>query len=199
VFGNENFSDSEVEDVPDSRVTLAEDFVGRGNRQSQKCAIRLKELGPRLTLELLKIEEEVCTGRVVYHKLVTKTPVEAQELVREKRRKEALKKQRREEQEAHVAEKAEKSKKRRRKVQFESGDQEVSLPASSSSSAKSEPTTAMEDDSVYYRSEMMDEDLVAAKPLSQRIREHEERSKSPEKQMQRKWSKGLKKRRKHPG
>lgn len=36
---NDGLSDSEVEDAPESRVTLPQDFAGRGNKKSHKrCA-----------------------------------------------------------------------------------------------------------------------------------------------------------------
>lgn len=38
---------------------------------------RLCELGPRLRLELLKIEEGISDGEVLYHKFIHKTPEEA--------------------------------------------------------------------------------------------------------------------------
>ena len=44
-----------------------------------KHAIKLKEIGPRLKLELLKIEEDFFDGRVIYHKYVEKTPQEIQD------------------------------------------------------------------------------------------------------------------------
>ncbi|CAE7521993.1 PPAN, partial [Symbiodinium microadriaticum] len=47
-------SDSEAEDDPAARVELPERYVGAGNAQSQQSAMRLMELGPRMTLELFK-------------------------------------------------------------------------------------------------------------------------------------------------
>ncbi|EDO34519.1 predicted protein, partial [Nematostella vectensis] len=60
-------SESEAEDPEDSKVTLPQSVPGRGNIKSQKSAIRLTELGPRLTLQLVKIEEGLCSGEVLYH------------------------------------------------------------------------------------------------------------------------------------
>lgn len=48
-------SDSEAEDLPNSKVELAQDFQGK--KKSSNVAIRLYELGPRMKLELLKIQE----------------------------------------------------------------------------------------------------------------------------------------------
>lgn len=49
---------------------------------------RLTELGPRLRLELVKIEEGVCEGQVMYHAFVTKTEAELaqQKAMREKKK-----------------------------------------------------------------------------------------------------------------
>eukprot|EP00468_Gymnochlora_sp_CCMP2014_P004334 CAMPEP_0167752004 /NCGR_PEP_ID=MMETSP0110_2-20121227/6892_1 /TAXON_ID=629695 /ORGANISM="Gymnochlora sp., Strain CCMP2014" /LENGTH=421 /DNA_ID=CAMNT_0007637561 /DNA_START=36 /DNA_END=1301 /DNA_ORIENTATION=- len=95
-------SDSEAEDNPDNKINLPQDFVGRGNRKSSKSAIRLKEIGPRITVQLIKIEEGVNSGATLYHAFEERTPEEA-EALREKKKKEAdLKKMRRLEQERNV-------------------------------------------------------------------------------------------------
>ncbi|KAI8335211.1 Brix domain-containing protein [Blakeslea trispora] len=60
-------SESDVEDGPDSTVTLPQDY-GRNNRKNDQRAVRLHELGPRLTLELTKVENGMCGGEVLYHR-----------------------------------------------------------------------------------------------------------------------------------
>ena len=40
---------------------------------------RLSEIGPRLTLQLIKIEEGIAEGNVLYHEFVTKTEEEKKE------------------------------------------------------------------------------------------------------------------------
>jgi ribosome biogenesis protein SSF1/2 len=60
-------SESDVEDGPETTVTLSQNFVGRNNRKSEQRAIRLSELGPRMTLQLVKIQEGMCDGEVLYH------------------------------------------------------------------------------------------------------------------------------------
>ena len=72
---------------------------------SEQSSVRLVELGPRMTMNLIKIEEGMLDGEVLYHKLVQKTDEEkkAIKIAREKRRKE---KERREtEQECNVKKK----------------------------------------------------------------------------------------------
>jgi len=44
--------------------------------QPQKRAIRLTELGPRMRLRLVKVEEGVCGGKVMWHEFVKKTEEE---------------------------------------------------------------------------------------------------------------------------
>lgn len=66
----------------------------------EKRAVKLQELGPRMTLRLTKVEEGVCGGRVMWHEFVTKTKEEIEDLDKmwEERRKEkeARRKQQRE-------------------------------------------------------------------------------------------------------
>ena len=51
----EAISESEVEDDPLNHVTLPQKLSSRGNYANNKSAIRLSELGPRLTLEVRNI------------------------------------------------------------------------------------------------------------------------------------------------
>lgn len=60
-------SESDVEDGPDSTVTLGQDYVGRNNRKQDQRAIKLVELGPRMELKLVKIQAGMCDGEVLYH------------------------------------------------------------------------------------------------------------------------------------
>jgi ribosome biogenesis protein SSF1/2 len=46
-------------------VTLASD-LGRINQASTKSAVKLQEIGPRMTLQLIKIEEGLCSGGVIF-------------------------------------------------------------------------------------------------------------------------------------
>ncbi|KAI8971604.1 Brix domain-containing protein [Mycotypha africana] len=61
-------SESDVEDGPESTVTLPQDYHGRNNRKNEQRAVRLHELGPRLTLELTKVTNGLCSGEVLYHR-----------------------------------------------------------------------------------------------------------------------------------
>lgn len=47
-------SESEAEDDENSHVTLSQKLSSRGNHANSKSAIRLSELGPRITLQVKK-------------------------------------------------------------------------------------------------------------------------------------------------
>lgn len=70
-----------------------------------QSAVRLTEIGPRMRLQLIKVEEGMNDGLVLYHALKTKTEKEVEALERKRAKKAALKEQRRKEQEARVAKK----------------------------------------------------------------------------------------------
>ncbi|XP_059432349.1 peter Pan-like protein [Corylus avellana] len=59
-YGSESEADEEA-----ATVTLSSD-LGRVNRASTKSAVKLQEIGPRMTLELIKIEEGLCSGGVIF-------------------------------------------------------------------------------------------------------------------------------------
>ncbi|KEP67062.1 UNVERIFIED_CONTAM: brix domain-containing protein [Hammondia hammondi] len=54
-----------------------EEEEDEGHRDEMwRMAIALVELGPRMELQLVKIEEDVCAGKVLYHHFISKTPEE---------------------------------------------------------------------------------------------------------------------------
>lgn len=59
-YGSESEADDEA-----ATVTLASD-IGRVNRASTKSAVKLQEIGPRMTLQLIKVEEGLCSGSVIF-------------------------------------------------------------------------------------------------------------------------------------
>lgn len=70
-------SSGSEEDERRGKVRLASDYVGRGNRgkgvKGEKRAVRLVELGPRMELGLIKVEEGVGEGEVMFHEMGTYT------------------------------------------------------------------------------------------------------------------------------
>ncbi|KAJ4305435.1 rRNA-binding ribosome biosynthesis protein [Kalmusia sp. IMI 367209] len=61
-----------------------------GRPKVEKRAVKLVEIGPRLKLRLTKVEEDICSGKVMWHEFVTKSKEELKEMdaVWEKRNKE---------------------------------------------------------------------------------------------------------------
>jgi len=112
-------SDSEAEDET-SHVVLPQRYSGKGNAKSQKSALKLVELGPRLRLKLTKVERGMAGGDVMYHAYVQKDPKEIKEQRERIEREATLKIRRKKEQGENVErkkiafeEKKEKKKKRR--------------------------------------------------------------------------------------
>ncbi|CAI4931993.1 BAD_HP_G0063720.mRNA.1.CDS.1 [Saccharomyces cerevisiae] len=84
----------------------------------RKKAIKLTELGPRLTLKLVKIEEGICSGKVLHHEFVQKSSEEIKALEKRHAAKMRLKEQRKKEQEENIAKKkAVKDAKKQRKLE----------------------------------------------------------------------------------
>lgn len=76
----------------------------------EKRAVKLVELGPRMKLKLMKVEEGLCSGRVMWHHFISKTNKEVKELdetwSKRQKEKEQRKKQQRENIERKKQEKA---------------------------------------------------------------------------------------------
>ncbi|XP_078285621.1 LOW QUALITY PROTEIN: suppressor of SWI4 1 homolog [Rhinoraja longicauda] len=101
-----NLSDSEAEQDGEENITeLPQNYAGRGNLKAQQSAIRVTEIGPRITLELVKIEEGMCNGQVMYHTFVKKTAEELQEELEHKEKQLELKDERRKKQEKDICRK----------------------------------------------------------------------------------------------
>mmetsp|Transcript_34876 Transcript_34876/g.91792 ORF Transcript_34876/g.91792 Transcript_34876/m.91792 type:complete len:442 (+) Transcript_34876:101-1426(+) len=97
LLGGGYSSDSAGETDDEEKAELPQDYVGRNAKANQKVSIKLQEIGPRITLSLLKVEEGLCEGATLYHSLVSKTEeeeaanaerIEARAAQREERRKE---------------------------------------------------------------------------------------------------------------
>ncbi|CAH0387533.1 unnamed protein product [Bemisia tabaci] len=99
-------SESEFEDDPNSHVSLPEHSSFRGGNVGNKTSsIRLSELGPRITFQLVKVEAGLLTGEVLYHRFVSKSEEEKERIRQQLQLKKELKARRRAEQEAHVLKK----------------------------------------------------------------------------------------------
>lgn len=91
-------SESEGEDDPESYVTLPQKISARGNMPLHQSSVRLIEQGPRLTLNLFKIEEGFMNGEVLYHRNITKTEEEKAAILQRRLEKTRLKEARKKEQ-----------------------------------------------------------------------------------------------------
>ncbi|CAG5897931.1 unnamed protein product [Menidia menidia] len=181
-----NLSESEAEQDGEDNITeLPQAYSGRGNMPSEQSAVRLTEIGPRLTLQLTKIQEGMGDGNVLYHSIVSKTEEEIQEILRRKEVQMKDKEERRRKQEQNVAQKKEKREEHKKKSlegikkkQAEAGeDSDVEDPG-----MQDGQTAAVDsdDDAEYYRravGEEPDEDMF---PSGQK-RRRTERSQDPAK------------------
>uniref|UniRef100_H2T2U3 Peter pan homolog n=2 Tax=Takifugu rubripes TaxID=31033 RepID=H2T2U3_TAKRU len=151
-----NLSESEAEQDGEHNITeLPQAYSGRGNMASQQSAVRLTEIGPRMTLQLTKIEEGMGEGNVLYHSMISKSEEEIQELLNRKEVQLKEKEERRKHQEQNVTKKKEKleeNKKKslegmKRKRSSAEEDSEVEDPG-----MQNEAVAAESDDEVeYYR------------------------------------------------
>ncbi|XP_060882901.1 suppressor of SWI4 1 homolog [Labrus mixtus] len=111
-----NLSESEAEQDGDHNITeLPQVYSGRGNMASQQSAVRLTEIGPRMTLQLTKIQEGMGEGNILYHSIVSKTEEEIQEILDRKEAQLREKQERRKKQEHDVAQKKEKNDENKKK------------------------------------------------------------------------------------
>jgi len=91
--------DAEVEVLPSTSNSQAP-RKKRTPKGPEKRAIKLSEIGPRMKLEMIKIEEGLAEGKVLWHAWEKKTKAEERELeTRHKRKKEERDRRRREQME----------------------------------------------------------------------------------------------------
>ncbi|KAB0790723.1 hypothetical protein PPYR_15767 [Photinus pyralis] len=143
-------SESEMEDDPNSHITVNQKLVSRGNVEQGQSAIKLTELGPRMTLQLMKVEDGLLDGIVLYHHLIHKTEEEKLEIQRKRDSKRKLKEKRKKIQEAN---------KKRKEIEKEELKQK-SLKGMHANVPKTTEKNSLEendDDVQYYRDEVGEE------------------------------------------
>lgn len=170
-------SESEGEDDENSHVTLSQTLSSRGNHANSKSAIRLFELGPRITLQLIKVENGLLDGEILFHEFVHKTEKEKLALKKKREKKKRLKEKRKRVQEEN----------RKKKEAQKQGHKEKSLKGiqkkresdlllqkiAKESTEKSE--LEEDDDAQYYREEVgeePDKDLFQTKVGTKRPNKH---------------------------
>ncbi|SCU87401.1 LADA_0E03774g1_1 [Lachancea dasiensis] len=133
----------------------------------RKKAIKLTEVGPRLTLKLVKIEEGICAGKVLHHNYVNKTDTEIKALEKRHAQRMRIKEERRREQEANLAKKKEvKDAKKQRKLERrklrEQQEQEIAEGKEPSKEVESDPESSTSDEDGYSDvPEDLDSDLYS--------------------------------------
>ncbi|XP_068778810.1 P2Y purinoceptor 11 [Struthio camelus] len=163
-----NLSESEAEqDGTHNILELPQAYAGRGNMKAQQSAVRLTEIGPRMTLQLVKVEEGLAQGNVLYHSFIHKTEAEVQEILARKEAKLQLKAERRQKQEADVERKRQQREAHRKKSlagirrrQKQDGDSDAEDPGAPEQQDPADQSD--ESDAEYYRQEVgeePDEDL----------------------------------------
>ncbi|XP_038143905.1 suppressor of SWI4 1 homolog [Cyprinodon tularosa] len=178
-----NLSESEAEQDGEHNITeLPQMYAGRGNMPSQQSAVRLTEIGPRMTLQLVKIQEGMGDGNIIYHSMISKTEEEIQEILKRKEAKMKEKENRRKTQEENVAKKKEKREENKKKslegikkkrAEAEE-DSEVEDPGMQDQAAAVES----DDDVEYYRQavgEEPDEDMFPGAKKRRRSDKSQER------------------------
>ncbi|XP_077475703.1 suppressor of SWI4 1 homolog [Stigmatopora argus] len=168
-----NLSESEAEQDGEHNITeLPQVYSGRGNMASEQSAIRLTEIGPRMTLHLTKIQDGVTGGKIMYHSTIFKTEEEIQEILQRKETQIQAKEERRKKQEKNVAQKKTQREEHKnkslagikRKREEEDQDSEVEDPGEQDDRAAVNADS--DDEAEYYRQavgEEPDEDMFPAK------------------------------------
>ncbi|XP_034828686.1 protein Peter pan isoform X1 [Maniola hyperantus] len=94
-------SESEFED-DGNQVELPQALASRGASAKSKSALRLVELGPRMVLQLIKVEDGLMDGEVLFHELVEKTDQEKALIKKKREEKRRLKEKRKAQQDDNV-------------------------------------------------------------------------------------------------
>ncbi|ELU03440.1 hypothetical protein CAPTEDRAFT_211498 [Capitella teleta] len=152
-----DLSESEAElDGPQNEVEITQERTGRGNLKGSKSAIRLSEIGPRMKLRLVKIEDGINKGEVLFHRYVEKSAEDLAAMKKAHIQKKELKHQRKLAQNKNVERKLkerDENKERslegmRRKGQIPAEEDEDDSPRESPAESESE------DDAAYYEREV---------------------------------------------
>ncbi|XP_059728158.1 suppressor of SWI4 1 homolog isoform X5 [Haemorhous mexicanus] len=172
--GDAGLSESEAEpDGSQNVLELPQNCAGRGNAVTLQSAIRLTEIGPRLTLQLLKVEEGLGQGNVLYHGLAPKGEEELRELQVRRERRLQVRAERRRQQEQNLERKRQQRERHRERslagmgrapggptggpggpTGASGGDSDVEDPGAPEAG---EAEASDEDEAEYYRQELGEE------------------------------------------
>ncbi|KDD76251.1 Brix domain-containing protein [Helicosporidium sp. ATCC 50920] len=147
-------SESEGEEAAASRVQHQKQISRRQGSVARQSRVKLYEVGPRLDLELVKIQEGLDEGAVLFHAHRTKSSAAVQAETDERAERERLKAERRRTQEANVRRKEEDKKVRERAAEERRGAEEAKKAAKESrrkARKKEAEQDAMQGGGVSYR------------------------------------------------
>ncbi|CAH3936242.1 unnamed protein product [Pieris brassicae] len=164
-------SESEFEEDATNQVTLPQSLASRGAAENSQSAIRLVELGPRMSLHLIKVEDGLMDGEVLFHELVEKTDEEKALIKKKREEKRRLKEKRKSQQDENVKRKQkEKEDLKQKALEGIKKKKELTENQRLSELADAEGQEP-EDDAVYYRQEVGAEpepDLFSRNPTRKR-------------------------------
>ncbi|KAM3956313.1 brix domain-containing protein peter pan [Aphomia sociella] len=155
-------SESEFEDDPNSQVVLPQTLSSRGAAADSKSAIRLFELGPRISFQLIKVEDGLMDGEVLFHELVEKTEEEKALIKKKREEKKRQKEKRKAQQEENVKRKKEHKEEHKqksldgikKKQEMTESQRLMELAAAESQNTADMEQDDEDDDAEYYRKEV---------------------------------------------
>ncbi|XP_046405838.1 protein Peter pan [Ischnura elegans] len=162
-------SESEAEDEPNSHVILPQNVPTRGNVASNQSAIRVMELGPRMSIQLLKVEEGLLSGEVLFHELIVKSE-EEKKLIKKRRMERMLMKAKRkkiQEENKLKKERLKEEHKQRSLKGMKKLETDILMKKASEETNAARGTDDEDDDANWYRQEVGEEpsqDLFSTKP-----------------------------------
>ncbi|OWR54129.1 Suppressor of SWI4 1 protein, partial [Danaus plexippus plexippus] len=153
-------SESEFEDDGTNQVVLPQKLSNRAAAMHTKSALRLVELGPRMSLQLIKVEDGLMDGEVLFHELVEKTE-EEKALIKKKREEKRRLKEKRKAQQAENIKRKEKEKEELKQKALEGIKKKQEMTENQRlmelAAAETQDNDQDEDDADYYRQEVGEE------------------------------------------
>jgi len=147
-----DLSESEAEfDGPHNEILLPQEMTSRGNMKAAKSAVRLTEIGPRITLRLVKIEEGICDGTVLHHEFIQKTPSEIELIKQMRATKKKIKEERKQKQDMNIKKKEDAKEEHKKKS---IAGMKKDLEENNEDGSNNENESAEENDADYYRQEV---------------------------------------------
>lgn len=131
--GSEVDTDAEVEVVERrarkiltkrQKERLSDDKKAKGRSGVEKRAVKLVELGPRMKLRMTKVEEGVCTGKIMWHEYIQKSAAEMKDLDKKWEQKRQQKEVRKKIQKENVEKKKAAQKPKKKSAEGEEEDDE---------------------------------------------------------------------------